>query len=88
MGGKGKGVVSSLAMRLCGFPTALFTEYSQPCHARLAFRGMCQLEKDIKNAGSRWTARKVKECTLLGYSLLGGISLPKSLPVLLPTVYR
>ncbi|MCE9012653.1 hypothetical protein K0G53_26445, partial [Bacteroides faecis] len=77
-----------LAVRLCGFPTALFTKYSQPCHARLAFRGMCQWEKDIKNAGSRWTARKVKECTLLGYSLLGGISLPKSLPVLLPTVYR
>ena len=88
MGGKGKGVVSLLAIRLCGFPTALFTEYSQTCHARLAFRGMCQLEKDIKNAGSRWTARKVKECTLLGYSLLGRISLPKSLPVLLPTVYR
>ena len=37
-----------LAVRLCGFPTALFTEYSQPCHARLAFRGMCQFEKDIK----------------------------------------
>ncbi|EDU99672.1 hypothetical protein BACCOP_03216 [Phocaeicola coprocola DSM 17136] len=37
-----------LAVRLCGFPTALFTKYSQPCHARLAFRGMCQLEKDIK----------------------------------------
>ena len=70
-----------LAVRLCGFPTALFTKYSQPCHARLAFRGMCQWEKDIKNAGSRWTARKVKECTLLGYSLLGGISLPKSLPI-------
>ncbi|WP_270549611.1 hypothetical protein, partial [Bacteroides xylanisolvens] len=67
-----------LAVRLCGFPTALFTEYSQ----------MCQLEKDIKNAGSRWTTRKAKECTLLGYSLLGGISLPKSLPVLFPTVYR
>ena len=77
-----------LAVRLCGFPTALFTKYSQPCHARLAFRGMCQWGKDIKNAGSRWTARKVKEFTLLGYSLLGGISLPKSLPVLLPTVYR
>ena len=88
MGGKGKGVVSLLAILLCGFPTALFTKISRPCHARLAFRGMCQLEKDIKNAGSRWTARKVKECTLLGYSLLGGISLPKSLPVLLPTVYR
>ena len=85
---KGKGVVSLLAIRLCGFPTALFTKYSQPCHARLAFRGMCQLERDIKNAGSRWTARKVEECTLLGYSLLGGILLPKSLPVLLPTVYR
>ena len=80
-GRKGKGVVSLLAIRLCGFPTALFTKYSQPCHARLAFRGMCQLERDIKNAGSRWTARKVEECTLLGYSLLGGISLPKSLPI-------
>ncbi|CBW21886.1 hypothetical protein BF638R_1342 [Bacteroides fragilis 638R] len=73
--------MSLLAIRLCGFPTALFTKYSQPCHARLAFRGMCQLEKDIKNAGSRWTARKVEECTLLGYSLLGEISLPKSLPI-------
>ncbi|CDM02128.1 hypothetical protein M124_4362 [Bacteroides fragilis str. 3988T(B)14] len=49
---------------------------------------MCQLEKDIKNAGSRWTARKVKECNLLEYSLLNGISLLKSLPILLPTVYR
>ena len=46
------------------------------------------VEKGIKNAGSRSTARKVEECTSLGYSLLGGISLPKSLPVLLPTVYR
>ncbi|MCG0352760.1 MULTISPECIES: hypothetical protein [Bacteroidaceae] len=73
--------MSLLAIRLCGLPTALFTKYSQPCHARLAFRGMCQLEKDIKNAGSRWTARKVEECTLLGYSLLGEISLPKSLPI-------
>ncbi|WP_290450262.1 hypothetical protein, partial [uncultured Muribaculum sp.] len=50
--------------------------------------GNVPVEKGIKNAGSRWTARKVKECKILGYSLLGGISLPKSLPVLLPTVYR
>ena len=50
--------------------------------------GNVPVGKGYKNAGSRWTARKVKECTLLGYSLLGGISLPKSLPVLLPTVYR
>ncbi len=77
-----------LAVRLCGFPTVLFTKTSRPCHARLAFRGMCQLEKDIKNAGSRWTARKMEKYTTLGYRLLGGISLPKSLPVLLPTVYR
>ncbi len=55
---------------------------------RLAFRGMCQLEKDIKNAGSRWTARKVEECTSLGYSLLGGISLPKSLPIRFCHGYR
>ena len=77
-----------LTIGLCGFPMALFSKISQPCHARLAFRGMCQLEKDIKNAGSRWTARKVKECNLLEYSLLNGISLLKSLPILLPTVYR
>ena len=50
--------------------------------------GNVPVEKGIKNAGSRWTARKVKECTLLEYSLLGGISLPESLPILLPTVYR
>ncbi|MBB4024966.1 MULTISPECIES: hypothetical protein [Butyricimonas] len=43
--------------------------------------GNVQVEKGIKNAGSRWTARKVKECTLLGYSLLGENSLPKSLPI-------
>jgi len=73
-----------LAIRLCGFPTALFTEYSQPCHARLVFREMCQWKRDIKNAGSRRTARKVEKGTLLVYSLLGAISLPKSLPVLLP----
>lgn len=35
-----------LAVRLCGFPTALFTKYSQPCHARLAFRGMCQWKRE------------------------------------------
>ena len=50
--------------------------------------GNVQVEKGIKNAGSRWTARKVKGCKILGYNLLGSISLPKSLPVLLPTVYR
>ena len=77
-----------LAVRLCGFPTPLFTKYSQPCHARLAFRGMCQLEKDIKNAGSRWTARKVKEYTLLEYSLFGGISLPESLPICYLNAHR
>jgi len=49
-----------LAVRLCGFPTVLFTKISRPCHARLAFRGMCQLEKDMKNAGSRRTARKIR----------------------------
>ena len=76
--------MSLLAIRLCGFPTALFTECSQPCHARLAFREMCQLEYDMKNADSRRTARKVEKGTLLVYSLLGAISLPKSLPVLLP----
>ena len=43
--------------------------------------GNVPVEKDIKNAGSRWTARKVKEYTLLEYGLLGGISLPKSLPI-------
>ena len=44
--------------------------------------GECaSMEKDMKNAGSRRTARKVEEYTLLGYSLLGGISLPKSLPI-------
>ncbi|MEY8589869.1 hypothetical protein AALK14_00285 [Butyricimonas hominis] len=35
-----------LAVRLCGFPTALFTKYGQPCHARLAFRGMCQWKRE------------------------------------------
>ncbi|MCS2308127.1 hypothetical protein NXX42_18425 [Bacteroides thetaiotaomicron] len=58
-------------------------------HATHGWRfGECASGKGNKNAGSRWTTRKAKECTLLGYSLLGGISLPKSLPVLLPTVYR
>ena len=46
------------------------------------------VEKGIKNAGSRWTARKVEECTSLGYSLLGGISLPKSLPIRFCYGYR
>ena len=43
--------------------------------------GNVPVEKDIKNASSRWTARKVKEYTLLEDDLLGGISLPKSLPI-------
>ena len=43
--------------------------------------GNVPLEKDIKNAGSRWTARKVEEYIILGYSLLRGTSLPKSLPI-------
>ena len=34
-----------LAVRLCGFPTVLFTKISRPCHARLAFRGMCQWKR-------------------------------------------
>ena len=34
------------------------------------------------------SARKVKECTILGYSLLGGISLPKSLPIRFCYGYR
>ena len=50
--------------------------------------GNVPVGKGYKNAGSRWTARKVKECNLLEYSLLNGISLLKSLPILLPTVYR
>ncbi|MCQ1540808.1 hypothetical protein [Bacteroides caccae] len=50
--------------------------------------GNVPVEKGIKNAGSRWTARKVEGCTLLGYSLLGGISLPKSLPIRLCHGYR
>lgn len=43
--------------------------------------GECAFGKGYKNAGSPPTARKVEECTLLEYSLLGGISLPKSLPI-------
>ena len=43
--------------------------------------GNVPVEKGIKNAGSRCTARKVKEYKMRGYSLLGGISLPKSLPI-------
>ncbi len=50
-----------------------------PCTAGVS--GNVPLEKDIKNAGSPPTARKVEECTLLEYSLLGEISLPKSLPI-------
>ena len=50
--------------------------------------GNVPVEKGIKNAGSRWTARKVKECTLLVYSLLCGISLPKSLPIRFCHGYR
>ena len=43
--------------------------------------GNVPLEKDIKNAGSPPTARKMKEYTLLVYNLLSEISLPKPLPV-------
>jgi hypothetical protein len=50
--------------------------------------GECAGWKRIKNAGSRWTARKVDEYTLLEYSLLGGISLPKSLPIRFCHGYR
>ena len=50
--------------------------------------GNVPVGKDIKNAGSRWTARKVKECTLLEYSLLGGISLPESLPICYLNAHR
>ena len=32
--------------------------------------GNVPVEKGIKNAGSRWTARKVIECTLVEYSFL------------------
>ena len=50
--------------------------------------GNVPVEKDIKNAGSRWTARKVKEYTLLEYSLFGGISLPESLPICYLNAHR
>ncbi|MFK2086738.1 hypothetical protein ACIXFK_18485 [Bacteroides fragilis] len=65
-----------------------FNEIQSAMPRTAGVSGNVPLEKDMKNAGSRWTARKIEESTLLGYSLLGGISLPKSLPVLLPTVYR
>ena len=35
-----------------------------------------------------YKVRKVEECTSLGYSLLGGISLPKSLPIRFCHGYR
>ena len=50
--------------------------------------GNVPVEKGIKNAGSRWTARKVKEYKMLGYNLLGGISLPKSLPICYLNAHR
>ena len=50
--------------------------------------GNVPVGKGYKNAGSRWTARKLEECILLGYSLLGGKSLPKSLPIRLCHGYR
>ena len=65
-----------------------FHENQSAMPRKAGVSGNVPVEKGIKNAGSWWTARRVKECTLLGYSLLGRNSLPKSLPVLLPTVYR
>ena len=50
--------------------------------------GNVPVGKGYKNADSRWTARKLEECILLGYSLLGGKSLPKSLPIRLCHGYR
>ncbi|MDC2662671.1 MULTISPECIES: hypothetical protein [Bacteroidaceae] len=46
--------------------------------------GNVPVGKGYKNAGSRWTARKLEECILLVYSLLGG----KSLPIRLCHGYR
>ena len=43
--------------------------------------GNVPVEKDIRNAGRRWTSRKLKEYTLLEYIVLGEISLLKSLPI-------
>ena len=38
-------------------------------------------EKEIRNAGSPWAARKMNGYYLLEYNLLESISLPKPLPV-------
>ncbi len=39
------------------------------------------MRAEYKNAGCQWTARKIKGYILLEYSLLDGISLPKSLSI-------
>lgn len=67
-----------LAVRLCGFPTVLFMKTSRPYHCGPSVSGNIPVRKGYKNAGSHWTARKVKVFILLEYSLLGGISLSKS----------
>ena len=79
--GKGKGWQARLVIRLCGFTKALFTKNSLRCQCTAGVSGNVPLEKDIKNAGSPPTARKMKEYTLLVYNLLSEISLPKPLPV-------
>lgn len=46
--------------------------------------GECAGGKGYKKAGSQVDCLQMEEGTLLGYSSLGVISLPKPLPVLLP----
>ena len=70
-----------LLILLCGFPKALFTKNSLRCQCTAGVSGNVPLEKDIKNADSPPTARKMKEYTLLVYNLLSEILLPKPLPV-------
>ena len=81
-------MASSPCGTLVRVPNGSFHENQSAMPRTAGVSGNVPVEKGIKNAGSRWTARKVEGCTLLGYSLLGGISLPKSLPIRLCHGYR
>ena len=87
-GGQGKGMASLPCGTLVWVSNGSLHEIKSAMPRTAGVSGNVQLEKDIKNAGSRWTTRKVEVCTLLGNNLLGGISLPKSLPICYLNAHR
>lgn len=87
-GRKGKDMASLPCGTLLRVSNGSFNEIQSAMPRTVGVSGNVPVGKGYKKCGSRWTARKVKEYTLLEYSLFGGISLPESLPICYLNAHR